>query len=455
MSQSAQFYGWVALLLALSVVAYFALRNIASTAARISLAIGGAIAGSSIFPALLLLLVRQFRDGWNLFGLVFWGVPILFVGGGIAGFFAVLRWTARSAAGRRKLNIALCSTALLTPIVLFVLPYLIMFATNNGHPDDMHERSITVDEFTASPLSAAFVIPTANEGVRALIFVDRATRQARLIGEANFSYRHPHFSWDGERLLFVRQKRESRQRELISCLVRTWQCRLAVRTDNDVLSPVEIAKDVIIYSASPLVSVKDRQYYSQYKFYVVKVGTDPIQLSNFPLITSHSINVVGDRLVFSTHGSFIDRSIIPTKFDFSGPRSEIFEWTIDREALRIPTPTAEVKPRIYADGYSVYPAVSEDGRMLAFQNTELGKGSYRFNLMAIDTMSGTKKLIKLEGSNFSRAAFAGEQMLFNELLNDRYRVRAWDFRTDGFEDVYEIAVSKIYDLDHINLSIAQ
>jgi hypothetical protein len=455
MSQSVQFYGWVALLFALSVAAYVGLRRTAPVLARILLALGGALAGSFLSPALLYLMIQPFRDGWNLFGLMLWGVPILFVGGGIAGFFGVLRWTARSAEGRRKLNIALCSTVLLTPIVLFALPRLLMIATNNGRPDDMHERSITVDQFTASPLSAAFVVPTARNGVRALVFVDRVTRQARLIGDNNYSYGRPHFSWDGERLLFVGQKQGSKQHDLVSCIVKAWQCRLVIKTDNDVLSPVEIAKDVIIYSSSPLITVGDKQRYNRYEFYAVKVGADPIQLSNFPLIASHSINVVGDRLVFSTHGSFIDHSIISTKFDISASRSEIFEWTIDRESLRIPTPTAEVKPRLYADGFSVYPAVSEDGRMLAFQNTELGKGSYRFNLMAVDTASGSKKLIKLEGNNFSRAAFAGQQMLYNELLNDRYRVRAWNFSADGFEDVYEIAFSKIYDLEHINLTIAQ
>ena len=50
--------------------------------------------------------------------------------------------------------------------------------------------------------------------------------------------------------------------------------------------------------------------------------------------------------------------------------------------------------------------------MVAFLNTELGKGSYRSNLMIVDTASGSDKLIKLEGNSFSVAAFAGEQMLF-------------------------------------------
>jgi|NGEPerStandDraft_6_1074524.scaffolds.fasta_scaffold65255_1 hypothetical protein len=453
MSQAAQFYSSLPFLLALTVLIYFGLRRIAPIAARISLSLGGALAGSFFAPALLLVLIQPFRNGWNLFGLYFWGAPILFVGGGIAGLLAVLWWTAPSTLGRRKLKIALFSTVLMTPVVLFVLPRIVMFATNNGRPDDLHARSIAIYEFTASPQSLAFPIPT-QDGGRALVFVDRATRQARLIGENGFSYGVPRLSWDGERLLFVRQKKESRHRELISCFVQTWQCRFVIQTDNDVVSPVEIEKDVIVYSSSPLVTLPDRQRYSRHDFYLVKVGSDPIQLSDFGEIALYSINVSGDRILFGSSGSFLEKSVFPkppsVPFDL---KSEIFELRWDREALRVLTPTEKLKPQFLVGGYSTHPSASEDGEKVAFLNTELGKGNYRFNLMVVDTASGLKKLIKLEGKDFSAAAFAGEQMLFNELLNDRYRVRAWNRPSDAIEEVFEIDFSKLRELEHISLTL--
>lgn len=61
--------------------------------------------------------------------------------------------------------------------------------------------------------------------------------------------------------------------------------------------------------------------------------------------------------------------------------------------------------------------------------------------MIVGTDAGFKKLIKLEGNKFSPAAFAGE-LLYNELLNDRYRVRAWKFNRDTFDDVFEIEVKQ-------------
>jgi hypothetical protein len=452
MSQATQFYSSLSFLLALSVLIYFGLRRIAPTAARISLSLGGALAGSFFAPALLLMLIWPFRDGWKLFGLYFWGAPILFVGGGIAGLLAMLWWTAPSTVGRRKLKIALFSTVLMTPVVLFVLPRIVMFAMNNGRPDDMHARSIAINEFTASPQSLAFPVPTQNGGTE-LVFVDRSTRQARIIGENGFSYGAPRLSWDGERLIFVRQKKESRHSELISCFVQTWQCRFVIQTDNDVVSPVEIEKDVIVYSSSPLITLADRQRYSRHDFYLVKAGSDPIQLSDFGEAALHSINVSGDRILFGSSGSFREKSVFPKPAVLSDPQSEIFELTLDREALRIPTPIEKLKPQFLIGGYSTHPSASEDGQKIAFLNTELGKGSYRFNLMVVDTASGLKKLIKLEGNNFSVAAFAGEQMLFNELLNDRYRVRVWNKPSDTIEEAFEIDFSTLRKLEHINPSM--
>src|SRR6476620_110452 len=101
MSLAAQYFSLLPFLLALSALDVV-LRKMAPTAARISLAMGGALAGGFLAPAVFVFLIEPFRDGWKNFGLFFWGVPIFLVGGVIGGFLAALRWTAQTTAGRRK-----------------------------------------------------------------------------------------------------------------------------------------------------------------------------------------------------------------------------------------------------------------------------------------------------------------------------------------------------------------
>lgn len=454
MSQSTQFYGLLALALTVSVLLYFGLRRTAPAAARISLAIGGAIAGGFPAVALLFLLLQPFRDGWNLFGLFVWGTLILPVVGGLTGLLAVFWWTEPSPARRRGLAFAMLSTLVVAPIAIFVLPRMLMLAIGEERPDSIRVRSIAIYEFTASPQSVAFPVPT-RDGVTALVVVDRATRRARLIGESGFNYYAPHLSWDGERLLFVKRKKEGNQHELISCFVKTWRCRLAVRTDNNVVSPVEIEKDVVLYSSSPLITVRDLQRYSRHDFYLMRTGSDPIQLSSFGAVSLHSINVYGEKVLFGAYGPVLDQSVFPKPASvLADPRSEIFELSFDRDALRIPNPAETLKPKYLIGGYSVGPSVSQDGRSVAFLNTELGKGAYRFNLVVADTVAGSRKRIDLEGEKFSRAAFAGEQMLFNELMSNRYRVRAWTPASDTIGDVFEIEFGKLADLERIGLLFA-
>jgi hypothetical protein len=176
MSHNAQLLSLVALLVALSVLTYYRLRQAAPVVARILF-----LAGIFFTATLLWQVTIAFRHGWNLFGLFVWGTPVLFVGGGIAGCLAVLWWTAVSPAKRRVLKIATVSTLLLTPAVLFILPIVLQFVIGRSPSDSIHERGIAITDFTASAKSVVFRIPMEN-GAVALVFVDRTTRRARLIG---------------------------------------------------------------------------------------------------------------------------------------------------------------------------------------------------------------------------------------------------------------------------------
>jgi hypothetical protein len=453
MSDFVQLLG-LAILLALSVALYFALRGIAPGVARLSLSLGGALVGGVLGVALLLvltLLIRNSSNPFGLVGLVFWGAPIFFVGGGISGLLFVWWWTARSPVTRRRLMMAMSAVALLTLVVFVGPPILGPYRLGLRSADDMHERKITIHGFTASPRSVAFVVPT-RQGPRALVFVDRESGRARLIADENLTYRYPRFSWDGERLLFVRYAENDKEHELVSCFVKTWRCRLVLKTDHDVISPVEIDKDTIIYLSSPLITLRDRKRYAEHDFYLIKVGSDPIRLSDFGEVALYSINVSGDRILFGSIGSFKQQSILPRPANVIESRSEIFELELDRETPRILVPLEKLKPQYLIDGYSVLPSMSQDGGKVAFLNTAIAKRSYRFDLMVVDTATGESKRIDLEGKHFSRAAFAGRQMLYNELLEDRYRVRALDMPSGRIDDVFQIEFTKIYDLERVTLS---
>jgi len=75
------------------VLLYFCLLKIAPAAARIWLCMGGALVGAFLCVTPWFSLIFQFRDGWNIFGLVIWSGLALMVVGGVAGFWAVHRWT--------------------------------------------------------------------------------------------------------------------------------------------------------------------------------------------------------------------------------------------------------------------------------------------------------------------------------------------------------------------------
>jgi len=436
----------------LSVFLYFGLRKHAPSVARLSLSLGGALVGFLLVPFVVTQLAGAFNVSriWS-----FLGVPLLFVAGAIAGFLTVFRWTDTSRTRRRRLTIAilviLLGSPIVSPFIVLALLDVLRLVGNDPRALMMHERSLAITDFTASPQSVVFTVPL-NENDRALVFVDRTARRARLIGEDGFRYYEPRLSWDGERLLFVKQKKNGAQHQLISCFVATWHCRIIVDTTNDVYSPVEIDKNTIIYSSSPLITSGDRQFYLRHDFYLAKPGSNPIRLTHFKLPGLHSINVIGEKILFGAVTSSRPDSIFPESKPLANPRSEIFELGIDRDEPRVIVPAGELIPQFLVGGYSVDPSASEDGKKVAFLNTNTAAFHFRYDLMVVDTSSGARKLIELEGKNFSRAAFAGEQMLYNELLNDRYRVMAWNPTSDTSDDVFEIKFSKLKDLEQISLS---
>jgi hypothetical protein len=166
----------------------------------------------------------------------------------------------------------------------------------------------------------------------------------------------------------------------------------------------------------------------------------------------HSINAADDRILFGAVGFRLAEQSASSA-NSERPHSEIFEAAFDCNASRIIASIPALKPKLYAEGYSVFPALSQDGRLVAFLNAEFGKGAYRFNLMIVDD-NGFKKRIDLEGRNFSRPAFAGDKMLFNELFDDRYKVKVWSEADNLIGEVFQIEFSKLEELDRVKLLFA-
>jgi hypothetical protein len=75
------------------ILIYFALLILYPAAARLWLCLGGAIAGGMILGGVIFMALGQFRDGWNLFGVMLWSGPVLFIIGGVAGFWMTRKLT--------------------------------------------------------------------------------------------------------------------------------------------------------------------------------------------------------------------------------------------------------------------------------------------------------------------------------------------------------------------------
>lgn len=443
--------GFVLLILAVAVPVYVLLRNRWPAMARFSLCVAGGTIGALVPAGIAFYLIRFFWPSWTGFGIGFWALPILLIFGCIAGILSAVWWTEGAAAQRRKLGRAVLVTVSLAPVTFVVLPTAVSSVLNDPNFDTMHRREAAIGPFAATRGAIVFTVPT-RDGVMKLVFVDRATRHAQLIGEANFDYHDARFSRDGERLLYVRSKAPT-EHELISCTVATWRCRVVVNTANDVVSPVELEKDIILFSSSPPTRTDNRQVYVRHDLYTVKAGSPPVQLTHFSLPALYNLNVVGEKILFGAYG--IRRSSVLGGTDnvLADPRSEIFECAFDRTELRVLDSDGKLEPRFLIGGLSIRPSASQDGQRVAFLNTALGKGAYRYELVVADTVSGSRSRLSLEGIRFSDAAFAEGDVLYNELFSDRYRVRAWSPLTGATSEVFEIGFSAIDQLPRLKVSV--
>lgn len=284
--------------------------------------------------------------------------------------------------------------------------------------------------------------------------IDSDSGRRRLVAENGKSFSSPHLSLDSERLVLIGWSDRTGQRELLSCTTSAWECDVFLRTDNRVISPVELDKETLIYSMSPgRIGGDNRLRYAYHDFYLQKKGSEPLRLTHFEFYQLDSINVAGAKVVFQAVGPR-EAGVTPPRGDLLAPASEIYALDFNVAEQRIRAPNQALKPLFLMNGLSLKPAVSRDGTRAAFWHTELDKGRYRYN-RAVATISGDLlKYIDLEGISFSPGVFVDSTLLFNELFADHYKVKRFDLTRGSIEDIdiIEHAPAQLKALERINLS---
>lgn len=295
-----------------------------------------------------------------------------------------------------------------------------------------------------------------------MVYFNRVTKHPALIEQAGATLTNPHLSDDLDQMLFVRHVIDSEVRELITCKLDSWACRILLRTTNNTLfSPTFVDSANILYASSPIPKRPERLPFATFPlpahwdFYSLKIGSEPKRLTSFQAGQLSSINVFNSELIFDAIPAGSNHHVFP-KQKIGSPHSDIFALPFNSAPLRVATPSEPLHPMFVIEGtdYSISPAAPHNGKYVAFLNTR-GHGSYLFNLV-LAQRQGEKVLryIETDGYGFSRPAFADGKVVANELLDDRYRISEFEMNGAGTKVLFEMKLSEnaIKPLDRIDLT---
>jgi len=330
--------------------------------------------------------------------------------------------------------------------------YRLLIRMEDGRTRHDEQRNTLMMHFAASSAAVAFSVAVDDRSVGLVVF-DRRSSTQRLIVESGAHFGNPYLSPDGQRLVMVKSSFEVPQRQVLSCQTATWRCTVLLQTDNSVMSPVEIDKDTILFSSSP-VTIRDdgkRQYW-QYDLYSLKKGTAPVRLTDFKLYELGFLSPIDGKVVFGAHPAPNSGVLPKYKLD----RTEIYSVDYDARQSQVRPPSLPLAPLFEMSTLSIRPSVSVDGQRIAFLNVEKEKGGrYRYDLAATSLDGALQQRIKLEGIAFSRGAFVANTLVFNELFKDHYRVRQLDLTTGSVADILGLEHSDqaIENLDRIKLDV--
>jgi hypothetical protein len=147
--------------------------------------------------------------------------------------------------------------------------------------------------------------------------------------------------------------------------------------------------------------------------------------------------VGGDRIAFGAAGKRGFEQIPCAESDIlKCNKSDIYVLEFASSETMITNKPAALKPRFVVAGYSVSPILSEDGKRVAFLNTNRRGNPWRYNIAVADVDGVVDGGFAVEGLAFSSGAFVGNTLLVNELFDDHYRILIADLasrQVTGFQ----------------------
>ena len=128
------------------------------------------------------------------------------------------------------------------------------------------------------------------------------------------------------------------------------------------------------------------------------------------------------------------------------------DWT----KRRLVVPSRPLIPLYEIEGFSTFPAISENGARVAFLNTKTG-GQYRYNLAVVGFDGVLQKYVEATTSGFSRPAFVGTTVLANEIFKDRYETTLVDLSDNSIrrEAVFGDTASALAVLEHLDINVME
>lgn len=318
-------------------------------------------------------------------------------------------------------------------------------------------RRISAFHFAASEQLVAFPVPVG-PGTVGLVVIDRKTGQKRLIQEDKAFFLYPRFSQDGKRLIVNIDQAHTNKRKLIVCTVDNWHCRTWLDTTATIRSPLELDRDTILFSSSPVEKGSEgKPLHNKHDFYLLNYGAQPKRLSDFRLQELSSINVAGSRLVFQARKSPAEKnSIFVEVRPVAGPGSEIYALDFDPSRHEIRVPAEPLRPLVLIEGYSTRPSTSLNGK-LAFLNQRTKDGRTHFNLAVAASNGQVKHYIDASGWAFSPPVFVGEEVVANEIFDRHYEIKSFDASSGKSTIVATLEYSEqaLKELERISLKFEQ
>jgi hypothetical protein len=304
-------------------------------------------------------------------------------------------------------------------------------------------------QFAASEKLLAFPVPAEN-GSSSLVIFDRNERTIQRVSSDAESFFAPFLSSDQQRIVFARSHIGSDVRDVLSCQIATWLCRVVVSVQGTIFSPAEISPDSIVFASSPPRMIDGRPRYHQHEVVLARAGS-ALPITQIRAYEMSSIAVTESKIIFGVTRSSDGDEILSV----ARPDNELSGPLIPETLI-----SAKHFPSLYSNTPPPLTTVSasQDGQLIAFKRAANGSSGFDYNLNVANTDKKIIGLVKVTGSSglgISRAQFVKQNVLFNELFGDRYVIKSWDLETNTYEVIAEINGADLLSFKQIQLTMSR